>query len=377
MGGTVPTLTQSIADAAAAAGARLVYADNLYAYGPVDGPITEDLPAQATTNKGRIRALMAERLLAAHHSGTLQVAIGRSSDYYGPGGANRVVGDILFGAAVNGRRARWLGRLDVPHSLNYLPDVARALIILGARPEALGEVWHLPAAEPVTGRGFVELIAAALGRPVKVTATSRPALRLAGVFDPRARETIELLYQWERPFVLHASRFQRALGPLGPTPHPGPLPPRSPGSSSEQAAPAADRSGMRRRTGRLRGHPVPALARERMVQRFSGPAATRTERSTARSALPYQRRPGAKAKLNFERLDAFFVPVSSCPTHQLLRTFLLAWSVTTGLAHCRPQRRPRLPVPPGFPRWWGQRAGAEHRRPRAGKQATAARPPWP
>ena len=220
MGGTVPTLTQSIADPAAAAGARLVYADNLYAYGPVDGPITEDLPAQATTNKDRIRALMAERLLAAHHSGTLQVAIGRSSDYYGPGGANRVVGDILFGAAVNGRRARWLGRLDVPHSLNYLPDVARALIILGARPEAVGEVWHLPAAEPVTGRGFVELIAAALGRPVKVTATSRPALRLAGVLDPRARETIELLYQWERPFVLHASRFQRALGPLGPTPHP-------------------------------------------------------------------------------------------------------------------------------------------------------------
>jgi nucleoside-diphosphate-sugar epimerase len=215
-----PTLTQSIADAATAAGARLVYADNLYAYGPVDGPITEDLPAQATTSKGRIRALMAERLLAAHRSGTLQVAIARSSDYYGPGGANSVVGDILFGAAVNGNRARWLGRMDLPHSLNYLPDVARALIILGARPEALGEVWHLPAAEPVTGRGFVELIAAVLGRPVKVTATSRLALRIAGVFDPRARESAEMLYQWERPFVLDASKFQRAVGPLEPTPHP-------------------------------------------------------------------------------------------------------------------------------------------------------------
>jgi nucleoside-diphosphate-sugar epimerase len=215
-----PPLTQSIADGAAAAGARLVYADNLYAYGPVHGPITEDLPAQPTTNKGRIRALMAERLLAAHGSGTLQVAIGRSSDYYGPGGANSVVGDILFGAAVKGNRARWMGRMDVPHSLNYLQDVARALIILGARPEALGEVWHLPAAELVTGRGFVEFIAAALGRPVKVTATSRLALRLAGLFDPRARESAEMLYQWERPFVLDASKFQRAFGPLEPTPHP-------------------------------------------------------------------------------------------------------------------------------------------------------------
>jgi nucleoside-diphosphate-sugar epimerase len=215
-----PPLTQSIADAAAAAGARLVYADNLYAYGPVHGPITEDLPAQPTTNKGRIRAVMADRLLAAHRSGTLQVAIGRSSDYYGPGGANSVVGDILFGAAVKGNRARWLGRIDVPHSLNYLQDVARTLIILGARPEALGEIWHLPAAEPVTGREFVELIAAALGRPVKVTATSRLALRLGGLFDPRARETTEMLYQWERPFVLDASKFQRAFGPLEPTPHP-------------------------------------------------------------------------------------------------------------------------------------------------------------
>ena len=214
-----PALTASIAEAAAGAGARLVYADNLYAYGPVHEPLTEDLPALATTKKGRVRTLMAERLLAAHRSGTLQVAIGRSSDYYGPGGANSVVGDILFGAAAKGNRARWMGRLDVPHSLNYLQDVARALITLGARPEALGEVWHVPGAEPLTGREFVELITAALGRPVKVTATPRLAVRIAGVFDPRARETTEMLYQWERPFVLDASKFQRALGPFQPTPH--------------------------------------------------------------------------------------------------------------------------------------------------------------
>jgi nucleoside-diphosphate-sugar epimerase len=214
-----PSLTQSIADAAAGAGARLVYADNLYAYGPVDRPLTEDLPARATTRKGRVRALLAERLLAAHRSGTLQVAVGRSSDYYGPGGANSAVGDILFGAAATGGRARWLGRLDVPHSLSYLPDVARALATLGARPEAPGEVWHLPAAEPLTGRQVVALIAAALGRPVKVAATSRLALRIAGVVNPRARESAEMLYQWEHPFVLDAAKFQRAFGPCQPTPH--------------------------------------------------------------------------------------------------------------------------------------------------------------
>jgi nucleoside-diphosphate-sugar epimerase len=121
-----PPLTQSIADAAASAGARLVYADNLYAYGPVQGPLTEDLPARATTRKGRVRTRMAQRLLAAHRSGTLQVAIARSSDYYGPGGANSFVGDILFGAAAKGKRARWLGRLDVPHSREQLGAARRA-----------------------------------------------------------------------------------------------------------------------------------------------------------------------------------------------------------------------------------------------------------
>jgi nucleoside-diphosphate-sugar epimerase len=213
-----PTLTDNIANAAAAAGAILVFADNLYAYGPVEQPMTEDMPALATTRKGRIRALMAERLLAAHHAGTMQVVIGRSSDYYGPGGANSVVGDVLFGAAAERRRARWLGRLDVPHSLNYLPDVARALITLAGQPDALGEMWHLPAAEPLSGRAFVGLIESALGHPVKVSATSALALLIAGLFDVQARESREMLYQWVRPFVLDASKFQRTFGPFEPTP---------------------------------------------------------------------------------------------------------------------------------------------------------------
>jgi hypothetical protein len=33
------------------------------------------------------------------------------------------------------------------------------------------------------------------------------------------RELNETLYQFERPFVSDASKFQRAFGPLQPTPH--------------------------------------------------------------------------------------------------------------------------------------------------------------
>jgi hypothetical protein len=44
-------------------------------------------------------------------------------------------------------------------------------------------------------------------------------IRLAGLFNPLPRELNETLYQFEQPFICDASKFQRALGPLQPTPH--------------------------------------------------------------------------------------------------------------------------------------------------------------
>ena len=45
-------------------------------------------------------------------------------------------------------------------------------------------------------------------------------IRIAGLFSPFLRELGETLYQFERPFVSDASKFQRAFGPFDPTPHP-------------------------------------------------------------------------------------------------------------------------------------------------------------
>src|SRR5215469_8104614 len=74
-----PALTRSILGAAESSGAKLVFADNLYAYGPVDGPLREDLPAAARGRKGRTRVDIAAQLLAAHRNGQARVVIGRAS----------------------------------------------------------------------------------------------------------------------------------------------------------------------------------------------------------------------------------------------------------------------------------------------------------
>ena len=214
-----PPMTRAVLDGAAAAGAKLVFADNLYVYGPPDGPMSEETPQRAQGKKGRTRIEMADTLLAADAEGRLRVTIGRSSDYYGPGGTTSTVGESLMKPAVRGKRTRWLGSLDEPHTLNYLADMARALVTLGERDQADGQVWHLPAAEPLTGRQFLEMVFEELGQPPKFGVASRSLIRIGGVFNPLLRELTETLYQFEQPFVSDASKFQAAFGPFEPTPH--------------------------------------------------------------------------------------------------------------------------------------------------------------
>ena len=99
-----PILTSSILGAAESSGAKLVFADNLYAYGPVDGPLREDLPAAARGRKGRTRVEMAAQLLAAHREGRARVVIGRASDYYGPHGTGSTAGQTVFGRILAGKK---------------------------------------------------------------------------------------------------------------------------------------------------------------------------------------------------------------------------------------------------------------------------------
>ncbi len=215
-----PTMTDAIVEGASSAGAKLVFADNLYMYGPGSPqPMTEETPQRAQGKKGRVRILMAERLLEAHHAGRVRVAIGRASDYYGPGGTGTVAGDTVFGAALAGKTVRWPGSLDTSHQFNYLPDLAKALITLGEREEADGAVWHLPAAQPITGRHFLDLVSSEIGTPVKASATPKVVIRTIGLFSPFIRELVETMYQFEQPFYADASKYERIFGPFGPTPH--------------------------------------------------------------------------------------------------------------------------------------------------------------
>jgi nucleoside-diphosphate-sugar epimerase len=208
-----PPLQAGVIEGAASAGAKLVAMENLYMYGPTGGrPLTEDLPYAPNTRKGSVRAIMSEELMEAHTSGRVRVAIGRASDSFGPRVLVSAAGEQVFGRAVDGKSAQLAGDPDQPHTYTYAPDVGRGLVILGEREEALGQAWHLPSPETLTTREFVEMIFEEVGKPARVQTAPKILLRAIGLFNPGIRETIEMLYEFEEPFVVDHSKFEEAFG---------------------------------------------------------------------------------------------------------------------------------------------------------------------
>ncbi len=193
--------------------ARLVIAENLYLYGEVSGQIHEGLPFAAQTRKGRTRAAMAEAALAAHRAGRVPVAIGRGSDFFGPWALSSLMGDRVFYPALAGKAAQIAGDPDAPHTVTYIEDFGRGLVILGEADAALGAAWHVPNDRPtITQRQFIELIFAEIGRPPKLSSLGRGMMWLGGLFIPAARESLEMMYEFEKPFVVDSSRFEQTFG---------------------------------------------------------------------------------------------------------------------------------------------------------------------
>ena len=212
-----PPLQRGVLAAAERNGALLVSLENLYGYGPTGGrPMTEDLPLSATSVKGRTRAAMTAELLAAAESGRVSVAIGRASDFFGPGvTAGSALGERVFGNALAGRRADVLGSPDLPHTYSYVPDVAAGLATLGSDPRAAGQVWHLPGPQTASTRALLDLVATQAGGPVGIRTVSKLTLRAVGLINPMLRGLAETYYQFDEPFLLDTSKYEGAFGPAG------------------------------------------------------------------------------------------------------------------------------------------------------------------
>ena len=208
-----PPLQRGVLAGARAAGARLVVLDNLYAYGPTGGrDLVETMQARPTSSKAATRAAMTAELLEAHEAGDIEVAIGRASDYFGPGATRSALGETVFGTALTGRMAQVMGNPDLLHSYSYTPDVAAALITLGSQPGATGSVWHLPIGETRTTRAIIDQVYGLAGHRPRILAAGSTTLRLFGLVKPPMREFLHTLYQFTERWVVDDTKFRTAFG---------------------------------------------------------------------------------------------------------------------------------------------------------------------
>lgn len=215
-----PPIADNLISATEASGAVLVTLNNIYGYGPVDGPMTEDTPMIGHTRKGTVRANMSHQAFEAHRQGRIRATEVRASDFIGEAGQQTNFGDRVIPNLRAGKTVNLMGRSDQPHTWTYTGDAARLLSIVGSDKRALGFAWHVPSCRPRTQAEVIADLVSELGVTApKIRTVGANMLRMVGLFNPDARELVEMLYEFDRPFVMDSSRAQRTFS-LEPTPWP-------------------------------------------------------------------------------------------------------------------------------------------------------------
>jgi len=204
-----PKITQNAIDACKSVGAKLIFFDNVYMYGKVNGNMVETTPYNPCSRKGEIRAIIANRIEAEIEHNNLKAIIARSADLYGPYiSQNSILYFMAIEKMMRDEKSHWLVNAHKLHSFTYTIDCAKGLYMLGGKPECFQQVWHLPTYNPtLTGEQMIQLIAKELGVEPNYSVYNKWMIRLAGLFNKTISESYEMLYQNELDYCFDSTKF--------------------------------------------------------------------------------------------------------------------------------------------------------------------------
>ena len=202
-----PIIMQNVIDVCGELKIPFIFLDNVYMYGQVSVNMTEATPFNPCSEKGKVRAQIATLLLDAIRSGKVTATIARSADFYGPHAFEVSFFHQLVTKNIKaGKKAQWLSNANLPHSLTYTSDIAKALYLLAKDPTSFNQTWHLPTASPALTGQELALIA---GSTKSMSVLPKWMLKIVGFFIPVLKETVEMVYQYEHPYYFDSSKFQR------------------------------------------------------------------------------------------------------------------------------------------------------------------------
>lgn len=206
-----PVIMRNVIDACKVTGSKLVFFDNVYAYGSVNGWMTEETPYVPVSKKGEVRKQIAEMLMNEAGKNGFNAMIVRAADFYGAGTLAFVTA-MVFERFEKGKSAQWLISDKYKHSFTYAKDAAIGTAMLGNTDSAYNQVWHLPTDMNVfTGKEFIELTAKEFSIKPKFMNVSRFMLKLIGLFNSIIRESVEMTYQNDSDYLFSSEKFEIAF----------------------------------------------------------------------------------------------------------------------------------------------------------------------
>jgi len=206
-----PVIMQNFINLGKETGARLIFFDNVYSYGLVNGPMLETTPYNPCSVKGEVRAKIATQFMDEAKAGNITATIARAADFYGTENQNSFFDIMVLDKYAKKQSAQWIGNPNKLHNFSYIPDMGKGMFLLGQNPSSDNQIWHMPTAAPLTGKQFIEMAASIYDVKPKFMAVNKTMLWLYGLFVKVVMGTVEMYYQYDHDYNFNSDKFEKAF----------------------------------------------------------------------------------------------------------------------------------------------------------------------
>lgn len=206
-----PVIMQNVINIAKENQARLIFFDNVYSYGLVNGPMTENTPYNPCSKKGEIRAGIATQLMDEAKAGNIKASIARAADFYGTDNLLGFLDIMVLDKFAKKQKAQWIGDVSKLHNFSYIPDMGKGMYLLGQTHGSDNQIWHMPTAPALTGKQFIDMAAKIYQVEPKYFAIKKLMMQLYGLFNKTVSELVEMYYQYDHDYIFDSSKFEKAF----------------------------------------------------------------------------------------------------------------------------------------------------------------------
>lgn len=206
-----PAISSALVAACEKVGAKIVYFDNVYLYGPAPLPVPfdEETSRIPLSRKGKARKTAVEIVMAAHRAGRVKATVGRAADFYGPGALNSPFYISFLENMLKGKAPQVAMPEGPLHTYAYTGDMGRGLVELALDESAYGDEFHLPVGPAVKVSEMAAHFNKELGTSFKVSHIPDFILRGLSLFKSLIREVHEMSYQYKTDYIMADRKFRQ------------------------------------------------------------------------------------------------------------------------------------------------------------------------